>query len=403
MMHNQKIVIYVTGGIASYKVYQLVRLFIKAQNEVRVVLTENAQKFVTPLTFETLTKNKVYVSFEDAFQDHQYVPHIDLAKWADLSIIVPATANIIGKLANGIADDLVTSALSATKNNKYLVPAMNDVMWNNPATQRNISQLKEDGYSILEPVEGFLAEGYSAKGRMPEVEQIFKWVNLKSNSQKPLNNKSILVTAGGIQEPIDPVRYIGNRSSGKMGIEIAKAAYKMGANVTLIIGNTTEQIPDYFKTIQIQTFDQLKETLVENFEKNDALVMSAAVSDYHVINSKDNKIKASKNNKVTLELQRNPNLLKMLGQRKHRQILVGFAAETDNLLENANAELINKNVDMLVANDVSRKDIGFGSNQNEVYLLQPQKKTVKIAKTSKAQIAIQIMKIVSDLLRKEED
>lgn len=402
-MSHPKIAIYITGGIASYKVTQLVRLFKKNNAEVRVAMTKNAQKFITPVTLATLSQNEVLTDLTTAFEQGKFIPHIELAKWADKSIIVPATANMIGKLANGIADDLVSSALLATPNSKYLVPAMNDEMWDNPATQRNINTLKHDGYHILEPATGFLAEGYNAKGRMPEPLEIYQWITQNKVSENQLKGKKILVTAGGTQESIDPVRYIGNRSSGKMGIQIAKKARDMGAQVTLIVGTTTQKIPAGINVIQIRTFNELQTQLMAEFKLNDILIMAAAVSDYHVEHVQTEKIKAQDNDEVTLKLVRNPNLLKMLSETKHRQLIIGFAAETEHLLQNAEKELADKKIDMIVANDVSRKDIGFGSDENEVYFILPAKKPKKIAKASKAKIASEILIEVVNLLKKEED
>nr|WP_321314829.1 bifunctional phosphopantothenoylcysteine decarboxylase/phosphopantothenate--cysteine ligase CoaBC [uncultured Ligilactobacillus sp.] len=401
-MHHKKILLYITGGIASYKVPALVRMLVKNDNDIKIIMTKSATKFVTPLTLETLCKNKVYVDFEDAFNEGDYIPHVSLAKWADFSMIVPATANIIGKLANGIADDLVTSTLIASNHPKYIVPAMNDQMWENPATQRNVKQLNLDGYKIMDPEVGFLAEGYNAKGRMPEIEDIYNWIQ-NDLLPKSLSGKSILVTAGGTQEPIDPVRFIGNYSSGKMGIQIAKAAKNLGAKVTLIIGATNQIIPTGMKVIKIKSFKDLQKTLYSEFPKNDVLIMAAAVSDYHVKNTANQKIKAKENDEVQITLERNPNLLRNLGKSTHNQLLIGFAAETNHLIENAQFELKNKNLDMLIANDVSRTDIGFGSDENEVYLITPNDPVEKIKKTTKKQIAQRIVQKVASLMKKEED
>lgn len=402
-MNSRKIALYVTGGIASYKIPQLVRLFVKNGDEVRVVMTANARRFVTPETLATVSKNHVVTNFEEEYQHDNFIPHIEMAQWADISLIAPATANLIGKLANGITDDIVTSTLIATNKMKMLVPAMNDQMWDSPATQRNLKQLTADGYQILQPATGLLAEGYSGKGRMPEVAEIFKWVNANQQSQQILAGKKILVTAGGTQEPIDPVRYIGNRSSGKMGIEIAKAAQKLGAQVTLVAARTKVPLPTNIDVVKIRTFNELSQILQVNFEHCDALIMAAAVSDYHVENAANQKIKAQKNDEVTITLKRNPNLLKILNKQKKQQVLVGFAAETDHLVENAVAEFADKKIDLLVANDVSRKDIGFGSDQNEVVLFRKNHSNQKIAKTSKQKIAEIIVEETAKLIIKKEE
>ena len=400
-LKGKKVAVYVTGGIASYKVASFVRLLINAKTEVRVAMTAAATSFISPLTMATLSKNPVLTNFNAAEQQEDFVPHIDIARWADLAIVIPATANIIGKMANGIADDLVSSALTATAKNKFVVPAMNDEMWNNLAVQRNVHQLKADGIHVMEPATGFLAEGYAGKGRMPEPQQVLDWVGNQMNDQ-PLRGIKVLVTAGGTQEPIDPVRFIGNRSSGKMGIALAENAARQGADVTLIAGMVTVDLPTNVKVIRIQTFNDLQTELIKEFSQNDVLIMAAAVSDYHVEQPDNQKIKADANQQVQLTLKRNPNLLRMLGNQKHRQILVGFAAETDHLLQNATAELEDKKVEMLVANDVSRSDIGFGSDQNAGYILQPHREPIKVAKASKQVFAQKILNEVEKLIRKEE-
>lgn len=401
VLKGKKIAVYVAGGIASYKVANFVRLLIKEKAEVRVAMTAAATNFISPLTMATLSKNSVLTNFSDAEQRGDFIPHIEIAQWADFSIIIPATANIIGKMANGIADDLVSSALMATAKNKFVVPAMNDEMWNNPAVQRNVNQLKNDGIHVMEPATGFLAEGYDGKGRMPEPEEVFDWIKSQTDDQS-LRGIKILITAGGTQEPIDPVRFIGNRSSGKMGIALAENAARQGAEVTLIAGMITVDLPTNIKVIRVQTFADLHIKLMKEFPQNDVLIMAAAVSDYYIEQPGNQKIKADANQQIQLILKRNPNLLQMLGNQKHRQVLVGFAAETDHLLQNAMAELEDKKVDMLVANDVSRNDIGFGSDQNAGYILKPHQEPIKVAKVSKQIFAQKILNEIEKLIRKEE-
>lgn len=399
---NRKIAVYLTGGIASYKAASFVRLLIKEGADVRVGMTNAAKNFITPLTLATLSRHPVISTFTDAERQKNFIPHIELAQWADASIIIPATANIIAKMANGIADDFVSSALIATDHDKCVVPAMNDKMWNNPAVQRNLRQLQMDGIQVLEPVNGFLAEGYSGKGRMPEPEEILEWLKNMSE-QKDFRGTKILITAGGTEEPIDPVRFIGNRSSGKMGVALAQEAARRGADVTLIAGKITTNVPQNIHTIRVNTFSDLQAQLTFEFPKCDVLVMAAAVSDYHVENSTDCKIKADKHERVQLTLQKNPNLLRQLGHQKHHQILVGFAAETNQLLRNATEELSDKKVNMLVANDVSRSDIGFGSDQNAGYLLIPRQDPIKITKCSKQVFAQHILNQVITIMRKAKD
>lgn len=400
-LKDKKIAVYITGGIASYKAATFIRMLIKAGAQVRVGMTESATRFISPLTMATLSQNAVLTDFKDAEQHENFIPHIEIAKWAEISVVIPATANIIGKMANGIADDLVSTALLATSTDKYVIPAMNDGMWDNPAVQRNIKQLKMDGIHVMEPATGFLAEGYSAKGRMPEPAAIVDWLNENQASQS-LKGKKILVTAGGTQEPIDPVRFIGNRSSGKMGIALAQEAARRGATVTLIAGMVSVDLPQNMNVIRIRTFSDLQQQLMTEFEKNDALIMAAAVSDYHAEIQANQKIKAADNGQIELTLKRNPNLLRMLGNQKHRQLLVGFAAETDHLLENASEELIDKKVDLLVANDVSRSDIGFSSDENAGYLLEPDAEPIKLEKSSKKIFAQKILNEIENLMGKEE-
>ena len=367
-LKGKKIAVYVAGGIASYKVASFVRLLIKEKAEVRVAMTAAATNFISPLTMATLSKNPVLTNFNDAEQHGNFIPHIEIARWADLAIVIPATADIIGKMANGIADDLVSSALTATAKSKFVVPAMNDEMWNNPAVQRNVHRLKADGIHVMEPATGFLAEGYAGKGRMPEPQQVLDWIENQMNDQ--------------------PLR----------GINAAR----QGADVTLIAGMVTVDLPTNVKVILIQTFNDLQTELMKEFPQNDVLIMAAAVSDYHVEQPDNQKIKADANQQVQLTLKRNPNLLRMLGNQKHRQILVGFAAETDHLLQNATAELEDKKVEMIVANDVSRNDIGFGSDQNAGYILQPHQEPIKVAKVSKQVFAQKILDEIEKLIRKEE-
>lgn len=400
-MKQYKAAIYISGGIAAYKVTQLVRTLVKKKIQVRVAMTKNAQKFITPLTMSTLSKHYVLTDLKSAQLHNDFIPHITLAEWCDFAIVVPATANVIAKLAHGIADDMVTTSLLAITKPKFIVPAMNDKMWYAPVVQRNLKQLTVDGYHILEPVTGELAEGHKGKGRMPAVGQIMEWLQ-HFTAPSLLKGQRILITAGGTQEPIDPVRYIGNHSSGKMGIALAKTAAQMGAKVTLIIGQTSETLPSNIKVIPIKTFTELAQNLKVELQYNDVLIMAAAVSDYHVAHVASNKIKST-SAKLTLKLVKNPNLLKMIAAQKHHQLLVGFAAETRDLLTNAQNELRDKKVDMLVANDVARSDIGFGNDENEVYLLTKNAPVQKISKTSKQTVAIHILEKVAQLLTLKEE
>lgn len=382
-MEKKHIAIYVSGGIAAYKAAILARLFVKQGAKVKVAMTKAAQAFVTPLTFKGLTHQEVYT---DLFENDSPVPHIELADWTDLAVVVPATANVIAKMANGIADDFVTTALLATAAPKYVIPAMNDKMWADPATRRNIARLQADGVAILEPVTGLLAEGYAGKGRMPEPEAIYAWIADVENIEQDLRGKKVLISAGGTREAIDPVRYIANRSSGKMGYALAKRALARGAEVTLVTGPTKLTPPAGVTTYEIQTAAELEEAMLTHYAKQDIVIMAAAVADYRVKTVAEQKIK--KNAETwQLELVKNPDILKRLGELKREQVLVGFAAETTDLLEHATKKLQQKNTDLLVANDVSRKDIGFGADDNEAWLLTRKNAPKATGKLKKTQLA----------------
>ncbi|MHC9536866.1 bifunctional phosphopantothenoylcysteine decarboxylase/phosphopantothenate--cysteine ligase CoaBC [Dellaglioa sp. BT-FLS60] len=398
-LENKKIGIVVTGGIAAYKSLELVRALIKQGAAVRVAMTDAATEFMTPLSFKTLSKNKVLTDLFST-QESEHVAHIEFADWVDVMVIAPATANMIAKMANGIADDFVSTAILATEATKVVVPAMNEHMLMNPATQRNLKLLEQDNVQIIEPETGFLAEGYSGKGRFPELATIMSVINANfEDSIQPLKGQNVLVTAGGTQERIDPVRFIGNDSSGKMGFAIAIEARKLGANVTLISG--VSQLPDPVgvETIRVKTAVALSEAINSRFDKQNILIMAAAVSDYRVQTVADQKIKKSADT-LTLTLEKNPDILKHLGEIKQKQYLVGFAAETQNGLVNAQEKLEKKNLDLLVLNDVSNSAIGFNSNENEVTLLRPQMENKFIKQTSKNQIAKDLLEVIISDLRK---
>ncbi|MFT8424101.1 MAG: bifunctional phosphopantothenoylcysteine decarboxylase/phosphopantothenate--cysteine ligase CoaBC [Liquorilactobacillus sp.] len=391
-MKNMHVAVCVTGGIAAYKAVIFIRKLIKANAEVKVIMTEEAATFVTPLTFKTISRNQVY--YENS-QQQGIVEHVELAKWTDIAVIIPATANTIGKLANGIADNFATTCLIAMNCPKFIVPAMNDKMYDNQAVQRNLKQLIEDGYHMLEPDTGFLAEGYDGKGRMPEPDTIFKWVSDIIANKQDLKGKRVVVTAGHTIEAIDPVRYITNHSSGKMGFAVARNAVQRGADVTLISGPSHLINDTGARLIAIRTTAQMYEAVKERYSDADIVIMSAAVADYHVIQPAKQKIKKT-GKRLTLELEKNIDILKKLGQEKKAQKLVGFAAETQNLLENGQQKLINKNLDLLVANDVSRSDIGFGSDENEVIFMRPSKENINSPKTNKDDIAKMIFDLITE-------
>lgn len=396
---KKHIAIYLTGGIALYKAASCVREFVKHGYEVRCVMTENALKFVSKLTFETLSQNPVLTDLFDR-NNQNSVAHIELADWTDIALVVPATADIIAKMALGIADNAVSTSLLATAKPKYVVPAMNDKMWDNPATKRNLDLLKQDGVQVLEPEVGFLAEGYQAKGRMPEPKAIYAWITAKSSPKPSLKDKKIIVTAGGTVEEIDPVRFLGNHSTGKMGYALAAYASACGASVTLVHGPTNLHDLPGVEMVSVTSAREMFAAVKARFETADAVIMAAAVADYRPEIKADQKIK-----KVSgpwqLTLVRNPDILQELGQLKTHQKLVGFAAETQNLFENAPKKLQKKNLDLLAANDVSKKDIGFGSDENEVYLYFKDGKMLPLKKDSKQKIAQEIVDQLALLLKGE--
>ena len=362
---NKKVILAVCGGIAAYKSIEILRLLKKAEAEVRVILTQNAQWFVGALTFEALSGQPV---FRDMFQESSEASlrHIDWAREADGVIIAPATANMIGKLANGIADDPLSTFMLAVTSPVLICPSMNTHMYASQAVQRNLDTLRSDGYFLMEPGSGQLACGTIGPGRLPEPEAIFDRF-LGCLSPKDLAGKKILVTAGPTIEPIDPVRFISNPSSGKMGFSVARAAEHRGAEVTLISGPTHLADPMNVTTIRVRTAAEMAHQVFQLMEKADVIIKSAAVSDYSPKESKAHKVKKGKSEMV-LRLQQNKDILKTLGQKKKHQVLVGFAAETRDLKKNATQKLAEKNLDIIAANLVGSADSGFAADTNTVTL-----------------------------------
>lgn len=400
MLKDKKIALYVTGGIAVYKVVDLMRSFIKNGAEVRVAMTESATKFVTPMTFQILSRHEVYV---DTFceNDPSHVAHVDLSDWADISVIAPATANTMAKMAYGLADNFVTSALLATASPLFVVPAMNTDMFENPATQENIQTLKSRGIYIVDPDTGFLAEGYEGKGRYPENKRILEELEnfiITTEKTLPLRGYKILISAGGTKERIDPVRYITNDSSGKMGHSIAEAAYQYGAEVTLVTASTLESSKAIHR-IQVDSAKEMFEAIDECFEDVDILIMSAAVSDYGVADAATSKMKKTDlKDPLTIELQENPDILKTMGAKKENQFLVGFAAETNQLEDYALKKLAEKNLDLIVANEVGKEGTGFDSDDNQVVIFTKEHQRLDIPKTSKTEIARRLLdKVIEEL------
>jgi len=406
-LKDKKILLGITGGIAAYKSAYLISGLTKLGCEVKVIMTKSAQEFITPLTLRTLSKNKVYT---DMFEENaEYdLEHINLSKWADFMIIAPATYNIIGKISNGIADDLLTSTVAAYKNKIFICPAMNDGMWNNPILKNNIEKLKSLGFIFIGPEKGRLACGDDAEGRMTEPDEIIKYVNeyfaVGACHGMPLQNKKILITAAGTREPIDPVRFISNYSSGKMGYALAREAKNMGADVTLISGQSSESAPEGIKTIKIQTAEEMLNEVEEYFPKNEIFISCAAVSDYRPEKILKEKIKkntvgAKGPSPLQLKLIQNPDILKIVSKNKNGKIIVGFAAESNDLIKNAKEKLKEKNLDFIVANNITAKDSGFESDYNKITIINKNGKIKKFEKMPKTECAKIILTELGDWLK----
>ena len=382
----------ITGGIAAYKMVDVASRLVKKGFSVNTVMTEGGTQFVTPLTFQNITHNPVSTELFTPPANYD-VKHISLVDKADLCVVGPATANFIGKIANGIADDLLTTVIMASKTPVLIIPSMNENMYNNPIVQDNISYLRELGYQILEPAEGYLACGISGKGRLPEPAEIIEKV-ISNFTKNDLSTKRILITAGPTRERIDPVRFLSNYSSGKMGYAIARAAVLRGAEVTLITGPTELKVSGLLKKIQIESAVQMYTEVKKEFENNDIIIMSAAVADYRPLKYQEDKIKKGFGDKLKLELVKNPDILHELGKNKKTgQIIVGFAAESQNLVANARDKLYRKNLDLIVANDVT----AFADDENEITLIRGNK-IEKVARMKKVELADLILDNIKEVL-----
>lgn len=396
----KNILLGVTGGIAAYKAIELTSKLTQAGYNVRVMMTEHAQQFVTPLSFQAISRQPVYTNtFIE--ENPAEIQHISLGDWADLIIIAPATANTISKLAHGLADDIVSSTLLATSTPKWIAPAMNVNMYNNPRIQHNMMVLAEDGYRFIEPGEGFLACGYVAKGRMAEplditdmVQHHFSEVHTTSQnaSQHPsyYKNKRVLITAGPTVEVIDPVRFVSNRASGKMGYAIAEVLVTLGANVTLISGPTAIKVPDGVTFISVQSAQDMFDAVYAHYQTQDIIFKTAAVSDYTPCAPLEHKMKKQDGN-VSVEFKRTIDILKFLGEEKTHQKLVGFAAETQNVAHYALDKLKRKRADVIIANNVGDTSIGFNSDENEVTMYFDDGHEVPISKGAKIEVARRIL------------
>jgi len=394
-MRGKHIIVAVSAGIAAYKAIEVVSRLRKKGAEVKVVMTQNATYIASPLTFGEISGHPVALDMFE--QVHQWdVEHIALATWADAYVVVPATANVIGKIYAGIADDMLTTTIMATTAPKYLCPAMNTEMYNNLITQRNLEGLRSLGYHIMDPAEGWLACGITGVGRLPEPEAIVDWLEAKMCSTNELEGTTILVTAGGTQESIDPVRYIGNRSSGKMGYAIAEQAAHMGAKVILVSAPTSLPIPSGVDFISVDSAVSMQEAVEARYNDVNVVIMAAAVSDFRVLHKAEQKIK--KMESMTIELVKNPDILQGLGSKKSHQILVGFAAETEHVIKYGQDKVAKKNLDMLVANDVSKSNAGFNVDTNEGYFLYPDKEPKEMPNMKKSDLARHILREVIDLV-----
>lgn len=390
----KNILVGVTGGIAAYKSAGIVSLLKKKGYNVKVVMTENATKIIGPLTLETLSRNRIYVDMWDS-NPHYEVEHISLADWADVVLIAPATYNIIGKVANGIADDMLTTVISAVSVRKpvFFALAMNVNMYENPILKENIDKLKSFGYRFIDAEEGLLACNYSAKGRMSEPEDIVDEIERYSifskikNFDTALKGKKILITSGRTKENIDPVRYLSNNSSGKMGYSLAQAAVDLGAEVTLISGPTNLKVPNGLENfISVESALEMYEKVDEYFKNTDIFIACAAVADYRPKEYKKEKIKKSDVDLV-IELIRNPDILLEMSKKKEKQLLVGFAAETNDIRENALKKLEKKNLDIIVANNASV----MGSDENVIEIIKKDRTSVEISQKSKIELAYDIL------------
>ena len=392
MKDKKCVVVGVSGGVAVYKALDVISRLRKKDVEVHVIMTKSATEFVTPLSFQSLSQNMVIT---DMFAEPKAweIQHISLAKKADLMLIVPATANIIGKVANGIADDMLSTTIMATKAPVVFCPAMNTNMYENPIVQRNINLLKELGYEFIEPASGRLACGDEGKGKLQDTEIIAEETLRRLHSTKDLIGKKVVVTAGPTMVPIDPVRILTNRSSGKMGYSIAEEARDRGAEVVLISGPTSLRKPNGIKVIDIKTNEDMFNAIKDEFKDADIVIKSAAVADYKAKNYSNEKIKKTGDD-LNLIFERDRDILKTLGDMKKNQILVGFAAESSNLKENAKGKLERKNLDYIVANDISKSETGFASDENKVTIISKSGEEVSLEKMSKREVAKNIFDII---------
>ena len=369
MLKGKTVVLGVTGSIAAYKIANLASALVKLHADVNVIMTKNATNFITPITFETLTGNKCLIdTFDRNFQFN--VEHVALAKRADIFMVAPASANVIGKIAHGIADDMLTTTIMASKCPKLISPAMNTNMFENPILQDNLKILEKYGYEIINPASGYLACGDTGAGKMPEPETLLKYILRTIAREKDMAGKKVLITAGPTQEKIDPVRYITNHSTGKMGYALAENAMRRGAEVTLVTGPTVIEPPMFVNVVPVISAEDMAGEVIARAPEQDIIIKAAAVADYRPVNPSDEKIKKKDSEESSIALERTQDILKYLGSHKRAdQFICGFSMETENMLENSRAKLTKKNVDMIVANNLKVKGAGFGTDTNVVTII----------------------------------
>ena len=393
MTGSTKILLCVTGGIAVYKAIALVSKLTQAGADVRVIMSQSAMEFVQPLSFQAMSRNDVYFDTFDE-KDSRVIAHIDLADWADLVVVAPATANVIGKYANGIADDMITTTLLATTKEVWMAPAMNVHMYSHPAVFQNIDTLHKRGVRFIEPSEGYLACGYVGKGRLEEPEKITELIMNRKQKSMPLKGKSVVVTAGPTRERIDPVRYVSNFSTGKMGFAMARAAADLGAEVTLIAGPVTLETPTGVTRVDVESAADMLREVETRFASTDILIKTAAVADYKPKLQADQKIKKQDGNTV-LEMERTTDILAHMGSIKSNQVVIGFAAETNDVEAYAEKKRVKKNADYIIANDVTQQGVGFGTDTNKVTVFSKSGKS-DFPFLPKQQLALELLQFVAE-------
>lgn len=388
ILKNKTVVLGVTGSIAAYKIANLASSLVKKGANVHVIMTKNATNFINPITFETLTGNKCLVdTFDRNFEFS--VEHISLAKQADIFMVAPASANVIGKIANGIADDMLTTTIMACKCHKVISPAMNTNMFENPIVQDNLEKLRNYGYEVIDPASGYLACGDTGAGKMPEPTVLESYIMKNIAMEKDMAGKKVLITAGPTMEAIDPVRFISNHSTGKMGYALAKIAMERGAEVTLVTGKTYIEKPDFVKIIDVKSAKEMFDAVDKEFDSQDIVIMSAAVADYRPKTVADEKIKKN-DEEAAIELERTDDILGTMSRRKKNQFLCGFSMETEHMLENSKNKLKKKNLDMICANNLKVEGAGFGTDTNVVTLIT-ENESRQLPIMSKEQVANEIL------------